>query len=74
MEFGRTITFILGEPQEKKNSVRFDFSEALDFVLAEQDELTPAELKAAKTASFYIPKPIAAGAKRIAVTIAVVKD
>lgn len=60
------VTFTMSEPETKKHSTRFNF-EALE---STEPGLSPGEMaKALKSASFYIPKPIGASAKRIRVTI-----
>lgn len=71
----KTLTFTMCDPDGKKHSTRFNF-EALEAVdgksvdaskpLAESDRRTALALK---SASFYIPKPIAERAKRIRITI-----
>jgi hypothetical protein len=60
------VTFTMSDPDPKRHSTRFNF-EALE---ESPTGLSDAELsKALKNASFYVPKPLGASAKRIRVTI-----
>jgi hypothetical protein len=58
------ITFVMGSPDPKKHSTRFDFSHSTSNTVDGTDPIDP-KFKP----SFYIPKPHFATAKRIRVTI-----
>lgn len=62
------ITFLMADPEPKKHSTKFDFSG----FEAGAPTLPDPIVNGLKRASFYIPKPIADGAKKIRVTIEVV--
>jgi hypothetical protein len=68
------ITFVMGTPDEKKHSVKFNFLtlEETDDGKTKTGDLVPHPeeiAKAAKALAFYVPKPIAEHSKRIRVTL-----